>query len=209
MAENTPQDPLTGSQEPHDVPPAPSPGGTVADEYVRRAARGRSAGSKRGRVRPDASGAPTAEPADEDVSRPLSPAERTLRESILELYTGAQMIAYMADPTTAELIKTQKEACADAWVILARRDARVKALLKRLTTGSAWGALVMAHLPIVLPLLMRKGILPGGALFGGAPFNAFPGGGSDGGSVSDDWPYDVNLFNGTVGFDANGHGGAS
>jgi hypothetical protein len=190
---------------PDDVPPATSPGGTVADEYVRRAASGRSAGGERVRAsRKRASGAPAPEP-EEDFTRPLTAAERTLKESILELYTGAQMLAYMTDPPTAEVLKVQKEACADAWVMLARRDARVRALLRKLTTGSAWGAVFMAHMPIVLPLLMRKGILPGGALFGGAPFNAMPNVGDDGGSVSDDWPYDVNLFNGSVPFD----GGAS
>jgi hypothetical protein len=190
---------------PDDVPPAPSPGGTLADEYVRQAASGPSARGKSKGQRPprDAPRAP-ADSSDDDLTRPLTPTERALRESILELYTGAQMFAHMADPMTAELIKSQKEACADAWVILARRDARVKALLKRLTTGSAWGAVMMAHIPIILPLLMRKGILPGGALFGGAPFNNMQGVGSDGGSQTDDWPYDTSLFDGTVGFGSNG-----
>lgn len=193
--------------EPGDVPPATSPGGTVADEYLRRAARGRAPEGERVRAsRKRPSGAPTAEsapPADDDLTKPFTPAERSLREAILELYTGAQMLASMADPPTAEIIRVQKEACADAWVILGRRDRRVKALLVKLTTGSAWGAVFMAHMPIVLPLLMRKGILPGGALFGGAPFNAFPDTPGDGGSVTDDWPYDPNLFNGTVGFNGS------
>lgn len=188
---------------PDDVPPASSPGGTVADEYVRRAARGRSAGGKQERAsRSRPASAPTPEPED-DLTRPLTTAEKSLREAILELYTGAQMLASMTDPPTAEVIRIQKGACADSWVILGRRDKRVKALLVKLTTGSAWGAVFMAHVPIVLPLLMRKGILPGGALFGGAGFSVMPDAPSDGGSVTDDWPYDVDLFNGTVPFNGS------
>jgi hypothetical protein len=205
MADETPYP----GAAPDDVPPAPSPGGTVADEYVRRAARGRSAGSGKERAsRSSASGAPTPT-EDDDLSRPLTTAEKSLREAILELYTGAQMLASMTDPPTAEILRVQKGACADAWVILGRRDKRVKALLVKLTTGSAWGAVFMAHMPIVLPLLMRKGILPGGALFGGAPFNMMPDVPGDGGSVTDDWPYDSALFDGTVPFSGNGDGGAS
>lgn len=205
MSEQTP----SPGSEPDDVPPAPSPGGTVADDYIRRAARGRAPEGERVRAsRKRPSGAPTSAsepPPEDDLTRPLTTAEKSLREAILELYTGAQMLASMTDPPTAEVIRVQKGACADAWVILGRRDKRVKALLVKLTTGSAWGAVFMAHMPIVLPLLMRKGILPGGALFGGAPFAAMPDMPSDGGSVTDDWPYDATLFDGTVPF----NGGAS
>lgn len=209
MSEQTP----SPGQVPDDVPPAPSPGGTVADEYVRRAARGRAPEGERKRAsRSRPSGAPTGAPPvepEDDLTRPLTTAEKSLREAILELYTGAQMLASMTDPPTAEILRVQKGACADAWVILGRRDRRVKALLVKLTTGSAWGAVFMAHVPIVLPLLMRKGILPGGALFGGAPFNHMPEAPGDGGSVTDNWPYDVNLFDGTVPFGGNENGSAS
>lgn len=121
------------------------------------------------------------------------------------------MFAHMADPPTAELIRYNKVACADAWIMLARRDRRVKALLVKLTTGSAWSAVLMAHVPILLPVLMRKGILPGGALFGGAPFNSMPGmGADDGGSVTDNWPYGAaEDFPGTVPFGQNGSGAGS
>lgn len=202
-----PEDFPAGPVPAEDVPPAPSPGGTTADSYVRRA-RGRASGGRsQGRVRPDPPDAPTTPVQEEDPNRPLTPAERNLREAILEVYTGAQLAAAMIDPEAMVLIQQNKAKCADAWIILARRDRRVKALLVKLTTGSAWSAVIMAHGAIVLPLLMKKGILPGGALFNGAGFQAMPGFGGDGGSQTDGWPYDVDAFSGTVGFQNGDRGG--
>jgi hypothetical protein len=97
----------------------------------------------------------------------MTPKWVALRESLTSLYTGASMIAFaFGDPVTTELIQVNSENCVNAWVDLAQKDKRVEQLLMKLTTGSAWGGVVMAHAPIALALMARKGVLPGGALFG-------------------------------------------
>jgi hypothetical protein len=119
---------------------------------------------------------------------------------VLEIYTGAQMVAFFADPFTAELIAQNKERCTDAWIELARQDKRVERLLRRVTMGAGYGAVFAAHLPIILPVMMRHGILPGGALFNGAPFNAAYGNGQQ---EPPSYPQD-GEFPGTVNFGGNG-----
>lgn len=187
-----------------DVPPAPSPGGaSAADDFVKRA-RGKASGSKPGRgsaprVEPEA-------PTEQTDKAKLTPQWKVLREGLLELYTGAQMVAFMADPFAAELIGQNKERCADAWIDLAKQDTRVAKLLRKITTGAGWGAVFAAHLPILLPIMMRRGILPGGALFNGAPFNAMADQAPNEGPAP--FPPD-DLFNGTVNFGGNGSNGVS
>lgn len=49
------------------------------------------------------------------------------------------------------------ERCADAWLSLARRDARVAKALASLTSGGAWGQLLLIHLSLVLSVLAASG----------------------------------------------------
>lgn len=182
-------------------------------EELKAEAMGRAGSGTRGASRPPrASGAgPAPQPAADvppvdDEPRKLTPTMRTLREGVLDVYTGAQMMCYMFDPFSAEMIGATKHACADAWIELAERDKRVAAFLKRITTGSAWGGVIMAHLSMVLPILARKGIVPGGALFGGGLMNAIPDPPSDADMEEFAAAADAFARQGFVTADQNGHG---
>lgn len=97
-----------------------------------------------------------------------TPKWKKLRESLTDLYTAAQVAAFaLGDMETAALIGSNADSCVDAWITLAQQDRRVENFLTKITTGSAWGGVVMAHAGIVIPMLAKRGILPGGALFGG------------------------------------------
>lgn len=57
----------------------------------------------------------------------------------------------------------------EAWEELAKVNPRIRAILLKLITGSAYGALFWAHAPIFLALLMKDGVrdrLPGAAMLG-------------------------------------------
>lgn len=49
------------------------------------------------------------------------------------------------------------ERCADAWIALARRDQKVARVLASLTSGGAWGQLVLIHLSLVMSMLVAAG----------------------------------------------------
>ncbi len=93
---------------------------------------------------------------------PLTPTERRLKESIAEIYVlGAMGATFAGDPTIAVIITEHAERAAEAWVKLARKDARVKSWLNKLTTGSAYGDVILVHVMMVMGILAAKGLVPG------------------------------------------------
>lgn len=160
-----------------------TPTGALAADLIREAAEARKAGGEPGasngkresRANPRNS-PPADQPPEDDApaKQPLTPKFKVLHAAVLEIYTAAQMAAFMFDPFASEQIRLTKEACTDAWIDLARQDPKVERMLKRLTTGSAWGGVIMAHASLVIPIMASRGIMPGGALFGGAAMNAMP-----------------------------------
>lgn len=165
-----------------DIPPGLI-GSKTPDEIVREA-QGRAAGGSTGPRPSRARTAPAAplQPAPESAEGPprkRTPANASLREGVLALYTSAEMIFYMFDQESASIISQAKDKCADSWIDLAEKDKKVKEILTKLTTGSAWGGVAFAHVPLVLPLLAKRGWFPGGALFGGHLMNAMHDAGSE------------------------------
>ncbi len=51
-----------------------------------------------------------------------------------------------------------EESVGAAWEELARTNPRIRAFLLRCIGGGAWGALIMAHMPIFLAIVMKDGI---------------------------------------------------
>lgn len=130
---------------------------TPADEFIRRAAEGT----------PPKPSVPARE-------RKVTPTMMALREGLMGIYTAAQMAVFMFDGESALIIENTKDKCADAWIELAERDPKVKQFLVRITSGSAWGGVIIAHGMMIIPILAKRGIVPGGALFDGALFNMTP-----------------------------------
>lgn len=147
------------------------PSGKSADEYMAEAAAaGGTGGSPRGsRSRSRTTGPAAAPPSSEPVK--LTAAFQRLHDGVMQVYTGAQMAAMLVDPDAAEAIRVTKDDCVDAWIDLAQKDVKVKNMLTKMTTGAGWGGVVMAHMTLVIPILAKRGWIPGGALFGGAMMN--------------------------------------
>lgn len=154
------------------------PEGKTAEEYLAEAAADSAPGARRpsrsrSRTAPtSAPGASATSPTDPEVEPvKLTPAFKRLREGVLQIYTGAEMAAKFLDPEVSDMISKAKDDCADAWIDLAQRDTGVKNMLTKLTTGAGWSGVVMAHMTLVIPILAKRGWVPGGALFNGALMN--------------------------------------
>ena len=98
-----------------------------------------------------------------------SPQDRKLQEAISGTYQLASMslmaVGYRLGDNgvagSAVAMAEQSDALAELWMDLADRNPKIKAALRRFTEASAASALVAAHVPIVAPLLIDRGILPG------------------------------------------------
>lgn len=94
-------------------------------------------------------------------TRKRTPSQRKLKDDIAQVY-GAIGLALLAsgDAESGQAFLTNAEPLADAWIDLAEKDANVKRVLERLTTGSAWSAVIAGHIGLFLPILASKGWLP-------------------------------------------------
>lgn len=155
------------------------PSGSAPPESGAGRAAGRSGRGSRSRNR--GSAAPTGlfadttngVPEDEDKPKVRTAKFKRMHEGVLSIYTGAQMAAMLFDPHASMVIGATKVDAVDAWIDLAEKDTKVADMLNKLTTGSGYGAVVAAHLPMLFPILARRGIIPGGALFDAALFSKY------------------------------------
>lgn len=74
------------------------------------------------------------------------------RDKIVSLYASIAMPVMMFKPATGQAIAENTESCADAWMQLAEENDSVRRTLLMLIEGGAWGAVIAAHLPILLTL---------------------------------------------------------
>lgn len=113
---------------------------------------------------------PKAPTADASLTpAPLTPDERKLATSIATTYqmVGGAVVGLgfqFKDPGlqgTGIRVMEMSQETALAWVALSRKNATVKAWLKRITEASAAGAVVSMHVTMLIPLLASRGVLPG------------------------------------------------
>lgn len=105
---------------------------------------------------------------DAPASAPLTPDEKKLAASLSQAYgmIGIGVMGLGARLQDPGLIGTgsQTVEMADglsvAWVELARKNAKVKAYLKKIVEASAAGVLVGMHVALLTPLLASRGVLP-------------------------------------------------
>jgi hypothetical protein len=83
-----------------------------------------------------------------------------------KLYRRVGKLVSMADPMIGQAFIeiTRKDddddvTVGEAWEELARVNPRIRAALNKLLTGSGWGQLLMCHLPILLAVALRTGLL--------------------------------------------------
>lgn len=75
------------------------------------------------------------------------------RDKIANLYVvaGMGLMAFRED--TALALANSADACADAWMDVAKKNDRVRRVLLAMVEGGVWGKMFMAHLPILLTLV--------------------------------------------------------
>lgn len=104
-------------------------------------------------------------------STPRRPAIGTRMSSMYAtMGLGLSMAPHPVAQTVGLQLVANSAECGKAWEQLAKDDPRVAAALDRLLTVSAYGALVTAHLPIVIAALVASGKVPAGlvGMMGGA-----------------------------------------
>lgn len=91
--------------------------------------------------------------------------EGQIAKGVNKLYRKAGRILKVWDPVigAAVIESTRKDeqddvTVGDAWEELARTNVRIRRFLLSAMTGGAWGALFMAHAPIILAVLMKESI---------------------------------------------------
>lgn len=89
----------------------------------------------------------------EKKQAPEMPKPGVLADGISGLYTFAGFGLMPFAPKTAVTVAGQAEECAKAWEAAAAANPKIRAALIALTNGSVYGALVMAHVPIVLAVV--------------------------------------------------------
>lgn len=78
-----------------------------------------------------------------------------LKGPLVNVYTGIGMSVMPFDPGCGRIIIENAEACATALDDLAKTNPAVRRVLLSLVTTSAWGAVIMAHAPIVMAIAMH------------------------------------------------------
>jgi hypothetical protein len=74
-------------------------------------------------------------------------------EKIESIYITLGFGVMLVNQPAAQTIAEQATPCADAWVNLARENDSVRRVLLFVIEGGAWGAVFVAHLPIIFALL--------------------------------------------------------
>src|SRR5262245_18804549 len=89
---------------------------------------------------------------------PTIPANKlrgTLTKPLTEMYQGVGGIVLMFDQPCGTAIVESAEKCAETLSELAQRNDAVRRALLALVETNAWGAVVMAHAPIMLAVVMH------------------------------------------------------
>lgn len=84
---------------------------------------------------------------------------KALEPMLADTYRGMAMLVSMADELAGMEIAHSADKLAHSWIVLAETDPKVAKFLKRATTGTGWGGVMMAHLMVALPIADRKGWL--------------------------------------------------
>lgn len=95
-------------------------------------------------------------PRRSKTSRPVPPMPKGgLKPALENMYTGIGMSIMPFDPGCGRIIIENASACAESLDELAKTNQAVRRILISLVTTSAWGAVIMAHAPIVMAIAMH------------------------------------------------------
>jgi len=80
------------------------------------------------------------------------------RQAIIEYYSYIGMSLMLFKPELGETIGKRADKCADAWMELAKKNDSVRRALLAMMEGSAWSAVIAAHLPILLAAIPDRAV---------------------------------------------------
>lgn len=173
----------TAGRRPRNTPPPARPGVSPSLEELKATKAAAEAAPKPAKPKEDvAPAAPPKQRARRGPKMAAAPEPKTpfragpIAKGVNRIYRQAGKIIKVWDPVVGEAVIscTKKEedddvTVGDAWEELARVNPRVRAFLERIITGGAIGALIGAHMPIVLAILLKDSVrdrLPMGGLVG-------------------------------------------
>lgn len=73
-----------------------------------------------------------------------------LQRELANMYSLAGVAVFQFNPPLAQTILAQADPCAESLYKLAQQNPKIKRALESLTQTSAWGAVIIAHLPIAI-----------------------------------------------------------
>lgn len=95
------------------------------------------------------------------VTAPKPPrAKRDYTQDLTGLVQTLWGVAVVASPADAGALQVHGPGLVKAWNDLAQENARVASAIEWLTTGTAYGAVVMATAPLIMQVLANHGVLP-------------------------------------------------
>lgn len=141
---------------PQDVP-ADDPDFTVPDHTASREERRSILGYITGH-KPDEEEAPRrGRPRGRQKKRASTPKKGAFVDPLVQLYGVAALTIMPVDQHCAGVILENAEKCATAVDELAYQNESVRRVLDKLMTGSAIGAVMLAHMPIIIAVASHHG----------------------------------------------------
>lgn len=78
-----------------------------------------------------------------------------IARGLTELYTNMGSFLGMFDPQCSMVIITNAQAMAESLEKLAKDNPAIRAALMRVITGSVWGEVIAAHMPVMMAITMH------------------------------------------------------
>lgn len=99
-------------------------------------------------------------PADPGKADEAIPQHRpgVIGKGMAKLYRRAGKIIKAMDRPIGIAVIESADDCGEAWEELARTNPRIRRVLLKMISGGAWGAVLMAHAPIFMAVIMKDGI---------------------------------------------------
>lgn len=88
--------------------------------------------------------------ADFELPQQKKGRQSTLQKELANMYALAGVAVFQFNPPLAQTIIAQSDPCAESLYKLAQQNPTIKRALESLTQTSAWGAVIIAHLPIAI-----------------------------------------------------------
>jgi hypothetical protein len=97
---------------------------------------------------------------DGEPKRPGGKRGSTLERDLKATLDGVATALLFINPTDGQIIARRSDQLASAWARLANKNPGVRRVLVALTTGSAYGEVVIASLLVVIPILANHKLIP-------------------------------------------------